>query len=116
MEIKTVLKLNIFTDETFTEIGRTIEVDKIKIPYRTAMYLVQSLDKLQSGTEHEIMEFCTNNTDKIDKIIKATFGVSEHELDLVDGMELIQVIKELYSWIKDKIQGLSDSKNVTATV
>lgn len=109
------LRLNVYTDESLTEIRRVCEADKLKIPYRVAMYLVQSLDSLSLNNEDDILKFVTGNVDKMDKIVKATFGVSDTELEYVDGGELIGVLKELYEWGIEKVKTLKsegDRKNV----
>ncbi len=42
------LKLNVYKDESFTEIKRTCEADRLRVPYRVAMYVAQTLDKAAS--------------------------------------------------------------------
>lgn len=114
-----LLKLNVYTDESLTEIKRTCEADKLKIPYKVAMYIIQSLDDISLDNEDDIIKFVTGNIDKMDKIIKATFGVSESELECVDAGELIETIKELYKWAMEKINTLksgNNEKNVEAPV
>ena len=109
------LKLNVYTDESMTEIKRVCEADKLKIPYRVSMYLISTLDELNLDNDDDLIKFISTNTDKLDKIVKATFGVSETELECVDGGELITVIKELYQWGIAKIDSLKkdkDEKNV----
>lgn len=107
--------LNIYTDESLTEIKRTAEADKLKIPYRVAINIIESLDGLDIKNENELIKFLGSSAGKLDKIIKATFGVSESELDCVDAGELGAVGSELYKWAMEKIQGIS-SKNVERTV
>lgn len=113
-----LLKLNVYTDETITELKRVCEADKLKIPYRVAMYLIQSLDGVNLDNKDDIIKFISSNIDKMDKILKATFGVSESELDCLDAGELIETLKELYKWGVEKVSKLSDknSKNVVAPV
>lgn len=108
------LVLNIYTDETLTEIKRTAEADRLKIPYRVAMYIAQSLDKLDVKNDNDILNFIGENIDKLDKIIKATFGVSELELDCVDAGELGAVGVELYKWGIDKINSLKGGQEKNA--
>lgn len=36
------LVLNIYTDDTLTDIKRVAEADRLKIPYRVAMYIGQT--------------------------------------------------------------------------
>lgn len=111
------LSLNIYTDETLTEIKRVVEADKLKIPYRVALYIAQSLDSVNFKNEDELFKFIIGSLDKVDKIIKATFGVSELELECVDVMELGAVGVELYKWGVDKLNSMNGntSKNVAGT-
>lgn len=111
------LVLNIYTDETLTEVKRQVEADRLKIPYRVAMYIAQSLDTVDIKNNDDILKFVTGNLDKVDKIIKATFGVSDSELECVDVSELGAVAVELYKWGMDKLKSLkgNDSKNSQTT-
>lgn len=111
------LVLNIYTDDTLTEVKRIAEADRLKIPYRVAMYIGQSLDTLDLKNEDDIFKFVTGSMDKLDKVIKATFGVTDTELDCVDVAELGAVGVELYKWGIEKLQSLkgNNSKNVVTT-
>lgn len=110
------LMLNIYTDDTYTEIKRAVEADRLKIPYRVAIYIGQSLENLNLQNENDIMKFIGSNMETIHKIVKATFGISEQELDCVDAMDLIEVGKELYKWGIEKFNGIkNNSKNVAPT-
>lgn len=100
------LVLNIYTDETLTEVKRVAEADRLKIPYRVAMTIAQSLDELDMENENDLLNLITGNTDKVDKIIKATFGVTDTELECVDVAELGTVALELYKWGLEKINSL----------
>ena len=102
------LVLNIYTDDTLTEIKRVAEADRLKIPYRVAMYIGQSLDTLDLKNEDDIFKFVTGSLDKLDKVIKAT---------CVDVAELGAVGVELYKWGIEKLQSLkgNNSKNVVTT-
>ncbi len=107
------LVLNIYTDDTLREIKRVAEADQLRIPYRVAMYIGQSLDTLNLKNENDIFKFVTGSLDKLDKIIKSTFGLSETELECVDVAELGAVGVELYKWGIDKLNSLKgdNSKN-----
>lgn len=111
------LILNVYTDETLTEVKRTVEAERLKIPYRVVMYVAQSLENVDLKSEDDIFNFIVKSIDKVDKVIKATFGVSENELDCVDAGELGKVATELYKWAIDKINTLkgNDSKNAQTT-
>lgn len=111
------LKLTIYTNEEMTEVKRVAEADRLKIPYRTAIYIGQSLEALNLKSESDILNFVGGNLEYLDKIIKATFGVSELELECVDAGELGAVAVELYKWGIDKLNSLkgSNSKNLEPT-
>ena len=106
-----ILKLNVYTDDSLTDIKRTCEADKLKIPYKVAMFIIQSLDNVSLNNEDDIIKFITGNVDKMDKIIRATFGISESELECVDAGELVETLKELYVWAMEKINTLKSGKN-----
>lgn len=107
------LKLNIYTDETLTEIKRVAESDRLKVPYRVAIYIGQSLENMNLKKEEDILKFISSNIDKLDKIIKATFGVSESELDCIEVTDLASVGVELYKWAIEKFNSIKsdNSKN-----
>ena len=108
------LVLNIYTDDTLREVKRVAEADQLRIPYRVAVYIGQSLDTVNLKNENDIFKFVTGSLDKLDKIIKATFGLTDTELECVDVAELGAVGVELYKWGIDKLNSLkgNDSKNV----
>ena len=64
-----------------------------------------------------IFNFVIKNLDKVDKIIKATFGLSETEMECINLMDLVNVGVEIYKWVVDKINSLKgeNEKNLTAT-
>ena len=107
------LVLNIYTDDTLRELKRVAEADQLRVPYRVAMYIGQSLDTLDLKNENDILKFVTGSLDKLDKIIKATFGLTDTELECVDVAELGAVGVELYKWGIDKLNSLKgdSSKN-----
>ena len=108
------LVLNIYTDDSLTEIKRVAEADRLKIPYRVAMYVGQSLETLNLKSEDDIFNYVIKSLDKLDKIIKATFGVSETELECVDTMELGEVAVEVYKWAIEKINSLKGGNEKNA--
>ena len=111
------LVLNIYTDDTLTDVKRVAEADRLKIPYRVTTYIGQTLETLNMDDDNELVNFVAQNLDKLDKVIKATFGVSELEMECIDAMELGAVAVELYKWGVDKVKSLKGdhSKNVETT-
>ena len=112
------LALKVYTDETLTEVKRVAEADKVKIPYRVAINIISSLDGMDIESDKDLLGFVCKSADKLDKIVKATFGLSELELDCVDGGELVEVAKELYTWAMDKVKEIkgNSSKNAAEAV
>lgn len=111
------LALTVYKDDMLTEVKRVAEADRLKIPYRVTTYIGQSLETLDIDNENELVNFVAQNLDKLDKVIKATFGVSELEMECIDAMELGAVAVEIYKWAIDKIKSLrgNNSKNVETT-
>lgn len=108
------LKLTVYKDEAFKEIDRVIEVEKPVIPYRVAMMIGQSLDGVTQMTNDDLFDFVIKNLDKLDRIMKATFGVTDHELDRVDVLELGQLGVELYKWAVEKFNSIKGGQRKNA--
>jgi len=100
------LVLNIYTDDSLTELKRTVEADRLKIPYRVAITVAQSLESLDLDNEKDVLNLIGANIDKVDKVIKATFGVTDTELECIDISELGAVAKEIYTWAIEKFNSL----------
>ena len=112
------LVLNIYTNDELTEIKRTVEADRLKIPYRVTMYLINSLEGINVKDQNALLDFVGKSIDKLDKVIKATFKISEAELECVDAMELVPLAMELYNFAIEKLNGIqgNDEKKVQETV
>ena len=100
------LVLNVYTDDTLTEIKRTVEAERVKIPYRVAIYIISSLEGVDIKNDNDLIKFVTGSIDHLDKIIKATFGITESELECIDVAELGGVAMELYRWGLEKIKSI----------
>jgi hypothetical protein len=114
------LVLNIYTDDSLVEVAKVVEADKLRVPYRVVTYVAESLESVDVENEVQLFNFITSNVDKLDKIIKATFKITDTELECIDVMELGDVAVEIYKWAMEKIKGLKNkadnSKNSAATV
>lgn len=107
------MKLTVYTDDSLTEVAKVVEADKLKIPYRVSMYIVQSLDNVSLNNEDDLIAFVSKNIGYMDKIIKATFNVTDSELECIETTELIDMVKELYIWGINKLNSIGgNSKNV----
>ena len=113
------LKLTIYTDDELREVKRIAEADELKIPHRVTGYLLKSMENLSVDDTEGMFNFIAGNMDLVDKIIKATFGVTELELDCINTTELVTVGMEIAKWVIDKVRNLKQgnySKNVLVTV
>lgn len=108
------LKLTVYKDETFAEVERIIEVEKPIIPYRVAMTIGASLDGIDKITNDDLYKFVIKNLDKLDRIMKATFGVTDSELDRVDVLELGRLGVELYKWAVEKFNSIKGGQGKNA--
>lgn len=112
------LQLTVYTNDTLVDVKRVVEADRLKIPYRVTGYLMKSMENLSLDDKEGLFNFITGNTEALDKIIKATFGVTDNELDCIDTAELVSVGMEIYQWGIEKIKNLkqaNNSKNVVPT-
>lgn len=112
------LKLTVYTDDELREVKRIVEADELKIPYRVTGYLLQSMENLSLDDKEGMFNFIAGNTEILDKIIKATFGVSELELECINTTELVGVGMEVAKWVIEKVNALKKgnaSKNVEVT-
>lgn len=100
------LKLTVYTDDTLTEVKKVYEADKLKIPYRVVMKAMETLDSVNLNNTDDVLGVVTKNVGSIDKIIKATFGVTDNDLEHVDVTEMIDTGKEVYKWVIEKVQSL----------
>lgn len=104
------LKLTVYKDETMAEVEKVVEADKLKIPYRVIMNVMKTLDEVNLDNTDEVFNAITKNVVSVDKIVKATFGVSDRDLDKVNAAELIETGKEIYKWAIDKVRTLNKEK------
>lgn len=102
--------LNIYSDETYTEIERVASADELKIPYRVAMSIVENLDEVDLQNTDELMGWISSNIAIVDKIVKATFHVTDQELERVNAFELIESVKSLYAWTTKKLTAMKGNK------
>lgn len=113
-----LLKLNVYKDDTLAEVKRTVEADRLKIPYRVAVTVVEMLDDIDLDNRNQTVHFVAGNIDKVEKIIKATFGITDSEIECIDIIEMKDLAKEIVSWVMDKyseLNGGDDVKNLQVT-
>ena len=113
-----ILKITVYTDDSLQEVKREVEADRLKIPYRVAMEVGKSLESIDVKDERKLLNFVTDNLESVDKIVKATFGLSDSELECLDAGEMAAVVKEIYQWAIEKMRSIKGGgeKNVAAAV
>lgn len=107
------LKLTVYKNDDLTEVKRVAEADRLKIPYRVSIFILQTLENDDIKNDVELAKYVAKNIDKMDKILKATFRVTDEELDCLDSSEMIRMVVEIYKWGMEKVKGISsgDEKN-----
>ena len=111
------LTLTVYSDEFLTKEVKKVEADRLKIPYRVAMYVGKALEIQNVDTNEDIYNLVMGSIDYLDMIIRATFGLTEEELACIDSVELIDAGTEIYKWFIEKINKFKgkNSKNAVAT-
>lgn len=112
------LQLTVYTDDDLSEVKEVVEADELKIPYRVAGYLLQSMENLSFDDKEGMFNFVAGNTEILDKVIKATFRVTDNELACINATELISVGREIAKWVMDRVSSFkqgNNSKNVEET-
>ena len=97
------MKLNIYTNDTFTEVKETRECDKIKIPYRVGQYVVNVLANTNLDDDMEVIKKALDSEQQITKIVRATFGLKEEELDNIDIVELTETAQQIVDFVLEKM-------------
>ncbi len=116
MKLENKLSLTIYANEEFTEVKRIVETDELKIPYKVTKYIAEVLQNVNTADTDALYNIVINSMDKVEKIIKATFGVSNTELEYIDTMEIVDMAMKLIKWAKSKFTMLNgaSSKNAVA--
>ena len=97
------MRITIYQDDTYTEIRETREADRLKVPFRVGQYVVNTLSKMDFKDEQKILDAVLDSEEQITKIVKATFGLTDEDLETVDMIELGDVAKEIISFVVSKI-------------
>lgn len=103
------MRITIYQDDTYTEIRETRECDRIKIPYRVGQYVINTMSKLDYKDETKIVGAVLDSEEQITKIVKATFGLTDEDLETVDMMELGDVAKDIINFVLAKISEMGVS-------
>ncbi len=97
------MRITIYQDDTYTEIRETREADRLKVPFRVGQYVVNTMSKLDYKDEQKIIGAVLDSEEQITKIVKATFGLTDEDLETVDMIELGDVAKEIINFVLAKI-------------
>ncbi len=100
------MRITIYQDDSFTEIRETRETDRLKVPFRVGQYVVNALSKIDCTDEKQILGAVMDSEEQITKIVKATFGLTDADLETVDAMELGEAAKEIIQFVLAKIAEL----------
>lgn len=97
------MKLTIYTDETFCEVREVRERDRMKIPYRVGQHVVNLISAMDLNDEQQIIRSVLDSEDQITAVVRATFGLSDEDLDHVDAMELADLGREIIAFVVQKM-------------
>lgn len=102
------MRLTIYADEALATVREVREVPRMKIPYRTAeavLDLMADID-LEKMTETAILGMVLKNKHHLTAVVRATFGLSEEDLALVDICELGDLAREIVGFVVNKMAEL----------
>lgn len=106
------MKLTIYTDESMAEVREVRERPRMKIPYRTSEAVVDMLADLdlEKMSNTALLGMVIKNRQHVTAVVRATFGLTDGDLNCVDTVELLDVGKEIVKWVLDEIAKLGDGK------
>lgn len=105
------MQLNIYTDDTYTTIKETRQRDKIKIPYRVGQYVLEAIRTVDLESDQEILDCLLDSEEQITKVVRATFGLVDEDLDHVDAMELAELVQQIMAFVVQKMGKLGAGGN-----
>lgn len=109
------MKLTIYTDDTYTNVREVRERDKMKIPYRVAQHVIKSLDGLDLNDDKAVLAKLLESEEQITAVVRATFGLTDADLDYVDLLELSELAGQIVDFVLSKINDLGAGDNVPPT-
>lgn len=98
-----MLKLTIYANDTYTDIREERTAQRIKIPYRVAQYVINLIPTLDLRDGDSILRHVLSSEDEITKVVRATFGITDEDLEYVDIVELGDVAKEIVNYVVQKL-------------
>jgi len=112
------LVLKIYTDKNLKDIKRVVEVDRLKIPYRVGIYLLELLENENINNDVDLIKLMVTAPDKLDRIVKCTFELTDSELECVKLLELGTELIKIYKWIIETVKvlkGINSKKSVNGS-
>lgn len=100
------MKLTIYADETFSTVREVREVPRMKVPYRTAEVVAALLSELDLNDEQNLVRVVLRNVKQITAVVQATFALPDEDLPYIDVMELGELVKEIISYVVNKMAEL----------
>lgn len=105
------MKLTIYTDESMSEVREVREVPRMKIPYRTAQHVINMLENLDldNMSNEAILGMVLKNEYHLTRVVRATFGLAEEDLECVDVVELGDLARDIAAYVIQKMTDLGIS-------
>lgn len=103
------MKLTIYTDDAFCDVREVRERDRMKIPYRVGQYVVNMLSSMDINDEQQIIQRVLDSEEQITAVVRATFGLTDNDLDHVDMMELADLGREIIGFVVQKMADMGVS-------
>lgn len=97
------MKLTIYTDESFTAVREVREADRMKIPYRVGQYVVNAIAKTGLEDEQKLVKLLLDSEEQLTAVVRATFGLSDEDLNGIDVMELADLGREIIGFVVGKM-------------
>lgn len=100
------MKLNIYTDETFTEVREVREVERMRIPYRVGQHVVKIIQTVDLKDDQAVLHKVLESEEQVTAVVRATFGLTDEDLAGVDMMELADLAREIIGFVVNKMAEL----------
>ena len=104
-----MLKLNSYTDETYTEVRETRERERVKIPYSVTKYVLGALQDLDFNDGDKVLRRVLASEEQLTLVVRATFGLTVEDLDFVDTLEMADTATQIINFVIDKMAELGIS-------
>lgn len=109
------MKLTIYTDDTYTDVREVRERDKMKIPYRVGQNVIKAISGLDLSDDKAVLGKILESEEQITAVVRATFGLTDEDLDHVDLLELSELAGQIVDFVLSKINALGAGDNVPPT-